>query len=304
MSSALLDLEQVRCSLDDVTLLDNVTVRTTANRVGLSGKTEGVLALLSGRARLVSGQFNVLGRPLDVARSQGVFGCALPPRGVPPKWTIRRVLELAAEVAGYSRSESKKRAAATTAQIGESQLLKCQWSRASAVERALAALALGLLTEPAALFVRLPLGELLGQEVPRYGTALTRATNGIAFAAEIVRPASLPDETAWIADLDEIAYMFEAGVAGNWSPGAPGQVRYLLRVAGDRDRVAGALRSARIAATTIHAPSDWQLGHAAFLVDVDEDASGVANTGPLLDVSLELELEVLELLPIGSISKS
>ena len=32
-----------------------------------------------------------------------------------------------------------------------------------------------------------------------------------------------------------------------------------------RDRVAGALRSARIAATTIHAPSDWQLGHAAFL---------------------------------------
>ncbi len=299
MSSVLLELERVRCSLDDVTLLDNVTLCTSAQRVGLSGKTEGMFALLRGQARLVSGQFNVLGRPLEVARSERVFGCALPPRGVPPKWTVRRILELAAEAAGYSRSESTRRATAVVAQIGESPLLKCLWSRASAIERALATLALGLLTEPAAMFIRLPLGELRDQEVVRYSSAMARAVDGLSFAVELARPASHTGEDRWITDLDEIVYVFEAGAAGNWCPEAPSKVRYLLRVVGDRDRVTAALQSAGITATAIHAPSDWQLQRAAFLVDVERDSSDVANTGPLLDVCLQLELEVLELSPIG-----
>ena len=300
MSSALLELEQVRCSLDDVTLLDNVTLRTSARRVGLSGKTEGVFALLSGQARLVSGQFNVLGRPLEVARAERIFGCALPLRGVPPKWTVRRVLELAAEVAGYSRRESTQRAAAAAAQIGESLILKCSWSRANAVERALATLALGVLTEPAVLFIRLPLGELRDQEVARYSAALARAVSGV-FAVELARPALHTGEAAWLTDLDEIAYVFEAGTAGNWSPEAPGKVRYLLRVEGDRDRVTAALQRAGITSAAIHAPSDWQSGRAAFLVDVDRDSNAVANTGPVLDLCVELELAVLELLPVGSV---
>ena len=301
MSSALLELEQIRCSLDDVTLLDNVSLRTTARRVGLSGKTEGVFALLSGQARLVSGQFNVLGRPLEVARAERIFGCALPPRGVPPKWTVRRILELAAEVAGYSRRESTQRAAAAAAQVGESPILKCSWARASAVERALATLALGVLAEPAVLFIRLPLGELRDQEVARYSSALARAVDGRPFAVELARPAQHTGEAAWLTDLDEIAYVFEAGTAGNWSPEAPGKVRYLLRVEGDRDRVTAALQRAGITAAAIHAPSDWQLGRAAFLVDVDRDSKTLANTGPLLDLCVELELAVLELLPVGSI---
>jgi predicted ABC-type transport system involved in lysophospholipase L1 biosynthesis ATPase subunit len=299
MSSVLLELEQVRCCRDDVTLLDNVTLHTSTKRVGLSGKTEGVFALLRGQARLTSGQFNVLGRPLEVARSERIFGCALPPLGVPPKWTLRQVLELAAEAAGHSRRESTKRAAAAMAQIGESQLLKCQWSRASAIERALGTLALGLLTEPAALFIRLPLGELRDQEVVRYSTALARAVEGLFFAVELARPASHNGEARWTTDLDEIAYVFEAGVAGNWSPETPGKVRYLVRVVGDSDRLAKALLGAGITARAIQAPSDCQLGRSAFLVDVDRDSSDVANTGPLLDVCLALELEVLELSPIG-----
>ena len=45
----LLSLEQVRCSVQGVTLLDHVTLHTQGNRVGLCGKVVGIAELLTGR---------------------------------------------------------------------------------------------------------------------------------------------------------------------------------------------------------------------------------------------------------------
>jgi predicted ABC-type transport system involved in lysophospholipase L1 biosynthesis ATPase subunit len=299
MSAALLELNQVRCSVSDAMLLDNVSLCATATRTGLSGKTQGIAALLTGEARLVSGEFKVRGRPLEVARSQRVFGCALPPKAVSSKWTVRQVLELAAEVAGNSRRDSVLLARAATERMGKPLALKLLWSRCSPLEQALASLALGLIAEPEVLFVRLPFGELQAKDFAHYGAALERAVEGISLIAELTRPASLREEAEWVESLAEITYVFEAGGAGNCGPLPPNQVRHLLRVVGNSDRVAAALERAQLPAMALNAPLDRQLGRSAFLVDVHCDSSGVADTGPLLELCVELELVVLELLPVA-----
>ena len=137
-----------------------MTLRTSGRRVGLSGKTEGIAALLMGEAQLVAGEFKVMGRSLEQAREQRVFGCALPPRGAPAKWTVSRIVELASEFAGFSPAQARLRAKSIAERIGETSLLKRIWSRCNPVERAIASLALGLINDPALLFVRLPMGEL------------------------------------------------------------------------------------------------------------------------------------------------
>jgi hypothetical protein len=290
----------VRCSVNDVTWLDYVTLRTTGNRVGLSGKTRGISALLTGEARLTSGELRVLGKPLEIARVEQLFGCAVPPKVLPPKWTVRRVLELAAEVAGYSRRDAVVRATTVAEQIGEPLILKRQWSRGNTLEQALATLALGLLTDSPVLFLHLPFGELEEPAFARYGAALARAVDGRALIAELTRPALHPQEVAWVGALDEITYVFDVGASGNAGPLVSNKVRYLLRVVGDTDQVAAALQHSGLTATAMHAPSDLHLGRTAFLVDVDCDANASADTGTLLDVCVELSLVVLELLPVAT----
>ena len=302
MNPTLLELERVRCSRADVNLLDNLTLRTTGNRVGLSGRTEGVAALLMGEARLVAGTFNVLGRSLEQARQQRLFGCALAPNGVPPKWTVRRILELAAEVAGYSRPESRLRAMAAAEKVGEGALSKRPWPRCSPLEKALASLALGLVCEPALLFVRLPIGELEVSGIARYSEALARAVDGIALLAEIRRPPVLQDEESWISGLDAVVYVFDAGSSGDLAPPSRGKMRYLLRVAGERDVMSAALQRFGLMASAINAPSDVLLGRSAFLVDVEVDSNARADTGPLLDLCVALDLDVLELTPVARVS--
>jgi predicted ABC-type transport system involved in lysophospholipase L1 biosynthesis ATPase subunit len=301
MSSALLELEQVRCSVDDRLLLDNVSLRTTSNRVGLSGKTQGISALMLGGAQLDSGELKILGRPLEFARSERLFGCAFRPNGVPAKWPVRRILELAAQVAGYSQRDAVRRATSVAERIGEPSILKKVWSRSDPLEQALATLALGLLTESPVLFVRLPLGELQAQAGARYGAALSRAVDGISVIAELTRPAVLQHEVEWVAELEQVCYVFEAGQTGDSVPLQPHKTRYLLRVSGDAEPIASAMQSAGLSASAIRAPSDLQSSRSAFLVDVHCDSNAIADTGPLLDLCVQLELDVLELLPIASL---
>ena len=300
MNEPLLDLQQARCSVAGITLLDNVTLRTSGRRVGLSGKTEGIAALLMGEGRLMAGEITVMGRSLEQAREQRLFGCALPPRGAPAKWTVKRILALAAEFAGCSPAQATLRAQSAAERVGEGSLLKCVWSRCSPIERALASLALGLVNDPALLFVRLPIGELPTASLARYREALDRATEGIAWLAELRRPALHAEEALWIVNLDENLYVFEAGASGISVPLGRNRVRYLVRVVGEMELVTAALERAGLSTGAIHAPSDLRLGRSAFLVDVETDSNGVANTGPLLDVCVESNLEILELTPIAA----
>ena len=298
MTSALLELEQVCCTVQDVTVLDHVTLQTTGDRVGLAGKTAGISALLIGEATLTAGKFVVLGAQLDQARANHVFGCAVAPQHIPKKWTVRRALELAAQVAGDTGGEAAKRAVAVAEAIGEPSLLKCRWSRALPIEQALATLALGLVTDPPLLFVRLPMGALEPTASARYTAALTRATQGRALLAEIARPPAHAGELEWVESLSSVSYVFDGRDVGSSGPPSQAKVRYILRVAGDATSVENAMTKAGLGATPIHAPSDWSRGRCAFLVDVDRDPEGVADTGPVLDVCIDMDLTVLELLPV------
>jgi hypothetical protein len=304
MNEPLLELQQVRCSANDRVLLDNVTLCVTGRRAGLSGRTEGIAALLMGEAQLVAGEFKVLGRSLPQARRERVFGCALPPKVVPAKWTIRQVLELAAQVAGYAQSESKQLAASATDRIGEASLSKCVWSRCSPLERNLASLALGLVVDPAILYVRLPIGELPAASCARYGEGLSRATHGIAVLAELGHAPSSAEESEWIRDLDSVVYVFEAGASGVLGTVSHNRMRYLLRVVGESDFVSEALGKAGVTAHAINAPADSILGRSLFLVDVGCDSDAEANTAPLLEACLDLNLELLELTPIARLPGS
>ena len=298
MTPPLLQLEQVRCSVAGATVLDNVTLRTTGDRVALAGKTLGLRALLTGEAVLMSGEVFVLGQSLSEARKNQVFGCAVALSHAPKKWTIRRVLELAAEIGGRSAAEAAVRAVAAADEIGEAALLKCRWSQATPIERALAALALGVVTDPPLLFVSPPLGVLSSEHCQRYGAALTRATQGRKLLVEIARSPEDASEHSWVKALNSISYVFDGRDAATGEPLRPEHARYVLRVVGNATEVEAALKQVVVSAMPIHAPSDWSRGLCAFLVDVDRDAEGVADTGALLDVCIDRALPILELLPV------
>lgn len=298
MTPPLLVLEQVRTAVAGATLLDNVTLRTISDRVGVSGKTAGVRTLLTGEASLVRGEALVLGRPLSEAREAKAFGCAVALSQVPKKWSVRRVLELAAEVAGRSPREATGRVRAVVDQIGEPSILKCRWSRAGLIEQTLASLALGLIADPPLLFVSLPFGALDPSECERYTAALTRATQDRQVLAEVDRIPQQPCEQEWIASLSSFTYVFEGRDAASSEARNYHQARYLLRVTGKADEVEAALHQAGTNPTPINAPSDWARGRCAFLVSVDHDSDGAPDTGPLLDVCIERDLPIIELLPV------
>ena len=276
-------------------------MRTTSQRAGLTGKTAGVAALLEGRARLLAGSVKILGEPLESARKQRLFGCASRVNGVPPKWTVQQVLQLAAEAAGYTRPDAKRRALAALERIEQPGLLKRQWSRCLPIEQALVTLALGAIAEPSVLFVRLPLGEFRLPDILRYGPAWSRAIEGLAVIAELPTPATLPEELTWLANLDSVAYVFEAGIGMSQGPLARNQVRYLLRASGDEARAFEVLQRSGFAAFLVPSPSERQAGHATVLVDTALTADGEPDTGPLLDCAIAAGLEVLELTPVASV---
>lgn len=298
MTPPLLQLEQVRCSLAGATVLDNVTLCTTGDRVGLSGKTSGVRALLTGEATLVSGQARVLGQTLSEARKNCLLGCAVALNHVPKKWTIRRVLELAAEIGGRSVTDAAARAVAAADEIGEAALLTRRWSTATPIERALAALALGVVTDPSVLFVSPPLGVLSSDHCQRYGAALARVTQDRKLLLEMARLPQDSSEQSWGKSLDSISYVFDGRDTGSGEPLRPGRARYVLRVVGNAAEVEAALQQVAVRVWSIHAPSDWSRGRCAFLVDVQCDAKGVADTGVLLDMCVQSALPILELLPV------
>jgi len=301
MNAPLLELTQVRCSADETTLLDNVTFCTDSRHAGLSGKTAGVAALLEGRAQLLAGQVRVLGEPLELARKQHLFGCAVHIADVPPKWTVRQVLELAAEMAGYTRSDAKLRAKATLERVGLPMLLKRVWTRCSRIEQSIVTLALGLIAEPALLFVSLPLGEFRLPEILRYGPALSRATNGLDVLFELKIPATLPEELTWVSGLDSMTHVFETGLGLSDGPRPRGKVRYLLRVTGEAANASRALQNPVSDALAINTASNYGLAQWVFLVDVAVTADGDVDTGPVLDWALASGLDVLELAPTASL---
>ncbi len=298
MSTPLLVLQQARCAVAGATVLDNVTLHTEGDRVGLAGKTAGVRALLTGEATLVSGEVRVLGQPLNEARATKAFGCAIVLSEVPRKWTVRRVLELAAEVSGCSSRQAAARARAVAEQIGEPALLKCRWSRGKVVEQCLAALALGLIADPPLLFVNLPLGALSAGECERYSAALLRATENRRLLAEVDGLPQLPCEQDWLGSLSSVSYVFEGDRAASGEPVRPQLARYLLRVVGDPGQVSTELQRAGMQPKPIHAPSDLARGRCAFLIDVERGADGVADTGTLLDACIARQLPIVELLPV------
>ena len=301
MNEPLLELEQVRCSVDETTLLDNVSLRTTSQRVGLAGKTAGIAALLEGRAELLSGEVRVLGEPLDRARKQRLFGCATRVNGVPSKWTVQQVLRLAAEMAGYTRSDAKRRAKAVLERVEQPALLKRPWSRLSPIEQSLATLALGLVTEPAVLFVTLPLGEFRLPEILRFGPAWSKAIEGLATIAELRTRATLPEELTWVSSLDSVSYVFENGFGASQGPLARSKTRYLLRVSGDETHAREAMQTSGLSVLPIPSPANRQLGQVVFLIDANITIEGEPDTGPLLDCAIAAGLEILELTPVASV---
>jgi hypothetical protein len=298
VDSTLLSLDQVRCTVAGATVLDNVSIRTLGDRVGLSGNTSGLRRLLTGEATLISGSALLLGIPLSEAREKHLLGCAVALSQVPKRWQVRTVLQLAAEVGGRSPKRAAASALNATEVIGEPSLSKRRWSRLQPVEQTLAALALGIVTEPEVLFVSLPLGVLSAPECERYGAALARAAEGRRLLMEIERIPEGPRERAWIDSVTSFSYVFDNRDSGTGEPVALGQARLLLRLVGDAAQAQAALQSAGIIVRPLHAPSDWACGRCAFLVDVDTDTAGTAATGALLDVCVARDLPILELLPV------
>ena len=249
-------------------------------------------------ATVDAGQFLIMGRPLDAARAQGIFGCAIAPNEVPKHWAVRRVLELAAQMAGNSVRGARACAARALETVGEPALLKRQWTRASPIEQALATLALGIINEPQLLYVTLPMGQFESGDGLRYASALERASTGRALVVQVERLPQQAHEAAWLNALESVSYVFDEQSASTAGVPDGRTARYLLRVAGDAAGLAAELLNVGINVVPIHSPHDAARGRCALLVDVPRSEPGTVDTSVVLDACVNSNLTIIALLPV------
>lgn len=294
MSSPLLELDHVRAVLHGVPVLESLSLRTEGTHVGLSGATRGLTELLLGRAEVTSGAVRVLGYALSDARARNLLGCAVQPAAVPKSWTVRRVIERAAQMSGCSQRVARARATWAAEQLGETAILKNKWAAGSPVEQELAALALGLANDPRILFVRLPTGRFEPELAARYGDVLERATRERALLVEIPRPPR-GAELAWVQSLQSTSYVVDHGASVSRGAAGAGHARYLLRVAAPVATTEALLQQLNVPVLRIAAPATEALGQAAFLLDLPRGSAGEADTGTLIGRCLEAGVSLREL---------
>jgi len=180
----LLRAESARLLVDGVVMYAALTCESRGGRVVVFGDIEPLVRVLSGTAAgassgsaaVAGGAFEVAGVDVSSAAFRHEVGVALRDVPLPERWSVARYLEWSARLAGLTARDARGRASECLAEV---ELLRLAGRLTTSLvrhERRLVTLVAALLTNPRALVLVDPLGELEPQGRAAMFDALDRAS--------------------------------------------------------------------------------------------------------------------------------
>jgi ABC-type uncharacterized transport system ATPase subunit len=155
-----------------------LTLRSSAERVGLIGNWRALFALLSSRAGLESGTATLLDMPYRAALASGAVGVAPLNPQLPFVWTCERYLKESAALLGLSKSEAASRSAAALERFEIAAHARRTLGSLSALDRRVLGIVRATLSEPRMLICEAPLHALPDDASALVSMALERAARG------------------------------------------------------------------------------------------------------------------------------
>src|SRR5690606_2789560 len=152
----LLACRRLRIDLGGEPLLEDFELEADGSSIALVGDFYPLFAALRGDARVVTGTFELGGRPAREAVLAGRVGLAVSEPRPAAHWTVLDLLHKSGIVAGLAREEAQARARAVLGRLGLQGLGLRRLSSLMPVEHTAVHLALALLTEPDTLVLELP----------------------------------------------------------------------------------------------------------------------------------------------------
>jgi len=167
VNAVLLSCSDLRIDVDGVALIDGLSCTAGQERVALLGAWEPLFRYLTGQAELARGSCELVGLDARHAVQSGQVGlvCHDPP--LPPLWSVAEYVQKSAELAGLGVGRAREATRTSLAELGVAALATRRASSLSAPERRVVQIAQALVTDPSALLLEQPLGELdeAGQEL-------------------------------------------------------------------------------------------------------------------------------------------
>ncbi len=272
-------------------LIDALSCRSLAPRIGLVGDWSTLLQALTGRAELAAGSARVLGSELDRALRDGTVGLALCDPALPESLTVREYLQHAARLSHGSLARAQRDTTHALDRFGLNELAARKLARTTLFQRRAVGIALASLGSPPVVWLESPLS---GLDAPA-ADYVARLCVEVATRSRLIlcapRPHSPSPERSLLETCDELLCL-ERGLLV--AQGPPAQVlapsgRYLLSVSGETNAAySSALRAAGCVVSSRDRAGDY-------LVELPPNG----NTDVLLDTALDQHLIVVELEPLG-----
>jgi len=152
----LVECQGLRVDRAGATLLEGFELKLEANSLALVGEVESLFEVMSARAQVVAGRFEIDGQEARVAVVSGRVGLVLAGQQRSPRWTTLEFLTKSALLAGLDASSTGGRARAALDRIGLASLAGRRLGMLSRVELTAVELAAALQTDPALLVLQAP----------------------------------------------------------------------------------------------------------------------------------------------------
>jgi len=305
VSDPLLRCESARIALDGRVLCDDLTLTLQAERAALVGDGSALFELLGGQGRLSAGQVTVAGSDPKAAAREGKLGVARFDPELVPRWRFVDYLRESGRLAGLSRSDARRAAAAVLRRLGLELLGAKPLGRLARAERRSLLIAHSVLTNPDVVALEAPLYRLDEPGRVWLGGVMSRALEGRRW---LVSFPELPEAGAEGQAFGQAAHAVVLSAGSVVAQGAPADVLahardYLVRVARDADRLTAALTEAGLVVTISTAAEKSldlsSLPSATFTVALSRNHPAAPQIERILQAADELQVPVLELRPLG-----
>ncbi len=290
MNPPLLLFEDARIDVDGVPLVEQLNLKSSAERIGLVGDWSPLFALLGARAELVRGRAEVLGVPAERAVASGQAGLALAESEWPESNTVEGYLAASARLAGFGRGRASEVGRQALGELGLEPFAGRRIRDLDLLERRGLALAHAVLGSPRIVALEAPLSGLPEPSARVLTGWIERAVRGRALLISAPSLRLPGPERGFFDGLGELLVLGPGGLA--WG-GAPAEVltgaqRYSLLVGGESTELVSYLREQGI---------ETSVAGTYLLLELrTPEALDVVH-----DALVDRKIQVRELVPIASL---
>jgi len=284
-TSPLLSAQDLRVDVDGVPTCDGLAFETTAERVLVLGAPRALFEAACGLRPVVRGSLAVWGAtPARAVDERVVVGAPLDPP-LPPRWTALEYVVWSARLAGHSKADAARLAAAAVAAVQLGPLAKGALGTLPVHARRGVVLAAALATDARVVLLEDPLSTLPDEVARTFARIVVAAIADRSWAVfaprvPLTSPLAMAAEEAFVVSSSRVD-----------AQGAPAEIaaaerRYVARVHGSVEALGARLaeRGARI-----------DVQGAQVVLDLGE----TLTTAEVLGMALEANVTVVELVPVA-----